>query len=1155
MLAMAPRSLALEELWHYDTSSAARSLPAAADANGDGRDEVVFTTRYDGTVWIVGADGALVRRDEHDQWLEGGIAACASNRQRAPVFAYTESSGRLDASSYASNLTLWLQTQVPACIGTSPASGELDNRGDSEVLVAGVDGTAAAFSSTLRPLWQYDAGSPFHASATIVPGAEYAVAVLLSVDGTLHAVSGSGVPLWQFRMDRAAPRFPSVSDPVAAALDADRVLVLAGDKAGCLYAVDAANGKEAWRYPAGSCSVGTPAIADVAADPGTEVIAVDQAGQITVLSAGGALLMRGKLPGGTYVPRPLVADVNGDGELEVLVATTNWSVVSCRLDGSCLETTPLRGNALEGIVLADVNRDGLLELLAATECARLHCFATRAAVGGSSWTHPRGGIALDGCARPLASVTPATPRPAPSRRPSMNVAVESFAKGDPWSLMTIACKRFARGRRVSAVVRCDGQVTGAAVKLCDAPYLTVPFVYATQGPLTVAVSELDLDGAARWTTGEMRVEPATPRLTRLTSPERFEEQLRARAAEYRVPSAWRLPQVGGRDSWHIARYMPEQWRAFGLENEAFIRDAIPRIWAPAREPFAPGHPAWAPIVSGSAPFFLMNDYFRPEQKYPDELYKKISEAASDRFLGFPVHEWAYAIWKTRLENADPPPRTREEATAILEKGFEEVLNLTHGRIYAGEGYGLFHHQAFAWGAPMAYAEIGENIPCAPLQFAFLRGASREYGGRPWGAYLSNWFRGVVADTRYHPEDAPIEWTPENYTDGPACGHSPELEFRLEMAAHLAGATFVHHESDGHNGSIFMRETQPGSYALSAFGAAMRDWYAYASAWPERGVPYSPVAFLLDFNHGWRPREDIYGIWPRQRADYALENLFRHVFAWDGRLDFERGYLTNGPYGDIFDVVTNHASLDTLRGYAVVWPVGDVPMDARVRERIAGYVRGGGICVLDSAAARNLEAEFPDVRIEDREHVGAGIQTALSSLPNIVPYRYRTMRDAARAEVLAWSDTGEPLLAWRSYGKGIVIVSALDYWLDERNGLSPLAPAVLRLIAKAFLPVQCDAGAEMFINRTPNSWIIGLINNDGIRKVPTEPAALSARAARECLLRFEGNVPLRFVARTGDFQWNLRADGIQTRIAPGAAAVVEVYFGGQRPPGDNSQAGG
>ncbi len=1144
LLVIAPAATGLEELWHCDTWAASRSLPAVADHNGDGQPEAVFTTRYDGMVWVVGADGAIAQRYSHGHWLEGGIAAAVPPGKRgvshvSAVFAFQESAGQLNLCNYDRKSAFEIELTGSPCIGTAPCFADLDGDGTCEVVVTRRNGVVTALDKTLTPLWQFDAGAPFDSSPAVAAAAVYVVAA----DGTLHCLSGTGEPLWRFRMAHEAPRFPAVAEPLVVQLAGEHGSVLVSDAMGWLYAVDAVTGHEQWRRKIGPSALGSPAIADVHANPGNEIVAVGQAGHIAVLSAAGMALEEARLPDAHYVPRPLVADVNGDGQAEILVATTDWTVLAAGLDGAVREVIELRGNALEGIVLADVNGDGLLELLAATECARLHCFATQAKTG---WTHPRANFALDGCVPPIAPVAPAAPKRPKRRAPrprSITVTEHQFSRA------VLAYKKRPKASYVSAVIRHDGAVVGSAAKALRSPSFTVPFIQSAKGNLSVDLAFYDAEGKPVSASKGIPIRPASGKLVALAPPDAFLDALNERAAAYDAPAAWRLPQVLGRDSWHVARYMPEQWETFGLADEAFIAEAVPRLWAPANRPesiFGPEHEAWPFFEANTKPFFIMNDYFRPKVKYPGEDYAAIRAMAGERFLGFPVHEWAYHVWKRDLEPADPAPATRAEATALLEADFKELLDMCHGQIYQGQGYCLFHHQAFEWGAPMGYAEVGENIPCAPLQFAFLRGASRQYGGRPWGAYLSNWFRGVVADTRFR-EEPGLKWGPENYTDGLNCGHSPYLEFRLEVAAHLAGATFVHHESDGHHGSIFVRERRPDQYRLSRFGMAMHTWHRFARKYPDRGIPYTPIAFMLDFHHGWRPREDIYGLWPQQRPDRSIESMFRHVYAWDGLLDFERGYLTNGPYGDIFDAITNNAPLDVLNTYAAVWPLGDVSLEKPQRQALAEYVRQGGILVLDSASAPTFPDDLLGVRFGKRDAFATGIQTALGAVPPPnAPYRYRPMKPKQVDRVLAWTDTGAPLLAWRRHGHGLIIVSATHHWLDEREQLLPLAEVVLQTIAEAVLPVQWSSDIEVLINRTSDGWVIGLINNNGILKVPTRRAVLEPEGVRDCVLQFKGRVPLRFIPRLGTFRWSVQANGLHTHLNPGTLAVVEVRFSEKTP---------
>src|SRR5690606_15399424 len=150
-------------------------------------------------------------------------------------------------------------------------------------------------------------------------------------------------------------------------------------------------------------------------------------------------------------------------------------------------------------------------------------------------------------------------------------------------------------------------------------------------------------------------------------------------------------------------------------------------------------------------------------------------------------------------------------------------------------------------------------------------------------------------------------------------------------------------------------------------------------------------FLVDANHGWQPRDRAFGIWPPTQGDRGMDRLLAHAYSWDGRLDFESGYLPNGRYGDVFDVVTNTASTPVLAGYGAVWALGDVPLDVPQRQALMTYVERGGTLVLDGSTARNFSAHFTGVRVADGFMHDTRIQTALQDLgPLSDPYQHRPM---------------------------------------------------------------------------------------------------------------------------------------------------------------------
>ena len=126
LVAAAPLAFGLNERWHCDIHAAARSLPAVADRLGDGRPEVVFTTRYDGAVWAVSHAGEMLRHYTYEHWLEGGIAATTHAGSRGAVFAFQESDGRLNLCDYRLGTTLSIRVDGKPCIGTMPCFADLD---------------------------------------------------------------------------------------------------------------------------------------------------------------------------------------------------------------------------------------------------------------------------------------------------------------------------------------------------------------------------------------------------------------------------------------------------------------------------------------------------------------------------------------------------------------------------------------------------------------------------------------------------------------------------------------------------------------------------------------------------------------------------------------------------------------------------------------------------------------------------------------------------------------------------------------------------------------------------------------------------------------------------------------------------------------------
>ena len=1132
--------------WVYDTPNGVHSVPMVVSQTSDSPFMVVTPTAVDARIWMLSKSGALVGTLSSDRAIEGPIASTG----RPGQLVFEDVTGRITFQDLKTNTIL---SAVP---GDRPVRGgglcvaDLDADGEPEILRASREGRVTVFDMAMTPQWQYDTGSPILRAPACGPVFEHGAAIFLyCADGTIHALTGEGLPLWRIKTNRLDPEDCPGDGPLLVQLHREFPALIFTDLTGGLTAVNAVTGELVWRAQVGNGDLGTPAIIDAPEPHKRQIVTVSNKGAITVTDADGNPVQQGQLPKGDYVPRPLVADTDNDGQPDLILMELNWGVVIASLTGSVKQRIELRGNALTGAILEDLDQNGLLELLVATDCARIYCFATQAIAG---WTHPRANGMLNGYV-PAITRQKLPPFEETQRRVRLEAAIiPDFVPEKPYTTVCAQIGPPAGTHRAIAHIRCEGVTVGGGVVAIHGNTFNVPCVRSTASPLEMDVRFIDRSGKLLAISVDAPIRTGSVQLVALPPIDTFLRTIDEQAAAYSLTDAWRPPEIEARTAWHLVTYQPDQWNAWGLAKDPFIAEAMPYIGSGIPE--GASHPAWKTVIEGKRPFVIATNP-DPQWNCSTQIYEALRAAAATRFIGFyqPNLDRERREQGIRFAAALPPPQ--ERIHALWKTRIAELSTRTAGAFVEGQVNTLFHHQAFEWGAAAAVGQVGNPGLCASLHYAFLRGAARQYNAKPWGIEIRNTFEGAQADGRFHPDGAGVNWTRPARAQGLNCGHSPNLESRFEITAQLAGSSFIHHEQESVLSnkafadaspppSIFVRETQPGVYAPSPFAAAMKTWYDFATHFPDRGIAYTPIAFVLDFDHNWQPLQEYWGEEEANRGNRATGAVLRHVFAMEPAGDLERGFLTNGPYGDIFDVVTDNARGKTLAAYGVLWPLGTAFRDETERTVAMEYVMQGGILILDAATAVAFPEKFLGVRIKPGVSIGTQIQTPLSLNAALMsaPYYYRDLTAGKGTDIIAWSDNGAPLVAWRRHGRGIVITCASEDWLDTRGHLLPLAPGLLRTFADSFLPTVGSANAQLLFNRTSDGWIISLINNNGVKKSPTQAATVDTTEASDCVLKFKNDIPLQFSPRFGQFQWDSAANGLSARLQPGEIAVVKAVTG-------------
>src|SRR5262245_38305939 len=165
-----------------------------------------------------------------------------------------------------------------------------------------------------------------------------------------------------------------------------------------LYAVRARDGKVLWKYKSsGGPFDASVALADLDGDGKLEVLAADSStGELFCLDGGGQLLWKYKLPSSTDSP-PAVADLEGDGKPEIVVGTMTAGDRQGRVIALDPRTqkemwsAKIPGHVQSEPVLVDLNGDGKLDVVVTNWLGDKHVYALNGRDGSLLWKHPMKG--------------------------------------------------------------------------------------------------------------------------------------------------------------------------------------------------------------------------------------------------------------------------------------------------------------------------------------------------------------------------------------------------------------------------------------------------------------------------------------------------------------------------------------------------------------------------------------------------------------------------------------------------------------------------------------------------------------------------------------------------------------------------------------------
>lgn len=485
-----------------------------------------------------------------------------------------------------------------------------------------------------------------------------------------------------------------------------------------------------------------------------------------------------------------------------------------------------------------------------------------------------------------------------------------------------------------------------------------------------------------------------------------------------------------------------------------------------------------------------------------------------------IHEWAWAsnreLWpgETRQECHDKCRayylRQREEKTKDGDFWLKRYPKLKSVPFSSMTGHGWLTHGPAGWGCDWLGIEIGENIIATQLHVAFLRGAARMHD-LPTYCDVSQWHAGTIPLFLPGHEDEFVNHLSEEdrerfvkeviSTGGGAClngGHSSSLLSRMWHLCWLSGLGMVCPEGSQEcffvgRGEQLRQLPDDRAFTLSPIGKRAKAFHEMIRKHPDRGIAYTPFAVMLDRHAGFHGFQNNtmhpWGVIKPTDDDVAayrfLSALVPHSLGEHGPELPEMKPRPYTPYGMSFDVVTDDIRGDRLNPYAACILIGrhDFPPETVVM--LGDYLKNGGMLYLSKKQVSQLGSAYA------------------------------------------------PLQAHGS-------VQVYD---DDKQKVPESVKSIFEPLCGTHLPVEVTGGdIEYTINRNRTSWVVGLINNDGIAKGNLTPVTVDPSRGKRITLRLR-NHAIRSATEwvTEQSPEVIRGDTVTVEIPAGEVRIVELCF--------------
>lgn len=472
---------------------------------------------------------------------------------------------------------------------------------------------------------------------------------------------------------------------------------------------------------------------------------------------------------------------------------------------------------------------------------------------------------------------------------------------------------------------------------------------------------------------------------------------------------------------------------------------------------------------------------------------------------------------------------------------------------------VFMPLCLEWGArTVGYESAAATAVMLPMRMAFMRGGARQFGSLTATYRSSNFGDSATIFSATQSYTSPKNILDNYYSVYSGSGMT---WYKMDIwYQYMAGSSMFYHEQGfdeywkpGGTTAAGIKEVQ-----LSPKGKLVDRFLRVTAQNPDRGAPYTPVAFLVDYAHGWEPSP----YWPNSFKNYhqnperfrfgdhekMLEEYFWTAFhpiatEQEKPISGTNEVFLPSVFGDVFDVIFAYpdvAKWKTIDTYPVVIVAGEIELTDAEGKRLAQYVEQGGTLLVADAhltgpgvAALQLPAVGAAAEAEGYQWLG---NPEVQASPR---FRYRPIMAVAGERKLATTSDGRTVCGAYDRGAGRLIYLTVPHGLTIGKQVVPMVPRLIAHLTRGVMPVEVEGDVEWLVNRTSTGWAVTLMNPAGQTKPQQGILPTDYRENRQVRIRAQTPMKSAQDRLLPDDKLSVRENTVELEVPAGSVRIIDL----------------